>query len=412
MPKWVVVTSTVVLAVPFMLYFVNSQRSKMLQASSPPKPQAARSKKTPAPRSGVIDIEDLRPGSCGSLIPETLADMGAQATPKDRKAELRASKRSIEKLGLPSFKATLKEKGALPANRGPVRTICLNIGLTCNQACTHCHVESSPKSTESMSSTVANRLLEVLKVSPGVELLDITGGAPEMHKEFRPLVEAATKMGLKVQDRCNLTVMMEPGQEDLAEFLAKHKVTVVASLPCYAPDNVKKQRGAKVFERSIAALRELNDVGYGMPGSDLKLILVYNPAGPFLPPAQEKLEKAYKERLMEDFGVSFSNLYTMTNMPIKRYVDFLKKEGQLESYCNMLVENFNPEAANVMMCRGTVGVRWDGALFDCDFNLALELPHLGSAKTLFELDSFDSLTDKPIATGPHCYGCTAGAGSS
>jgi len=276
-------------------------------------------------------------------------------------------------------------------------------------------VESSPMKKETMTEEVRNRLLDVLRRSKHVKVLDITGGAPEMHSQFRPLVKAATDMGLSVQDRCNLTVLTEPGYEDLGRFLADHKVHVVASLPCYSESNVKKQRGAGVFERSISALKHLNSLGYGTEGSGLTLTLVYNPAGAFLPPSQKALEAAYKERLMTDFGVKFTQLYTMTNMAIKRYVDVLHREGKLEEYCRLLVDNFNPTAADNTMCRTSASMKWDGDIFDCDFNLALDLPRPAMPKvkkSIFDLDSFDDLRNDPIAVGPHCFGCTAGEGSS
>lgn len=337
--------------------------------------------------------------------------MEAELTLGGKKERNRRERRALNGLGLPSFKETLAEKNANPAVREAVQTVTLNIGLTCNQACTHCHVESSPKATETMSSEVAQRVLTVLKNSPGVKTLDITGGAPEMHAQFKTLVEGASALGLRVQDRCNLTVLLEPGHEGLVDFLAQHRVIIVASLPCYSAENVKKQRGVGVFERSIAAIKLLNEAGYGMEGSDLELNLVYNPAGAFLPPAQEMLQSAYQERLREDFGLEFNNLFTMTNMPIKRYVDVLKKEKKLETYCNMLVENFNPVAANATMCRNTVSLRWDGALFDCDFNLALETSKPGK-KDISEIESFEEVIGDPIEVGHHCFGCSAGAGSS
>ena len=276
-----------------------------------------------------------------------------------------------------------------------------------------------------MSAKTANRLIELIDNSQGsVKMLDITGGAPEMMEQFRPLVVAAHARGLEVIDRCNLTVLFEPGQEDLPAFLAGNGVKVVASLPCYSEENTDKQRGAGVFSRSIAALVELNKVGYGVKGTGLELDLMYNPGGAFLPPSEAALTEAYRSELGDTYGVEFSRLVTLTNMPIKRFADFLHREGKIEEYMRLLVENFNPAAAEGVMCRDLVSVSWDGRVFDCDFNQQLDMPmprSFGSAGgdgdggeglTVFDVDSLDELTGKRLAVDNHCFGCTAGAGSS
>lgn len=342
----------------------------------------------------------------------------------------------MDDLGLPSFKDFLaaQQPAPLAAVRKATEVLQLNIGLYCNQACNHCHVESSPERKEMMSAAVAARCLALLAECSTVTTLDLTGGAPEMNAQFRFLVEGARALdgarlaaGLKpleIIDRCNLTVLVEPGYEDLPAFLAQHKVRVAASLPCYSAKNVDTQRGNKVFERSIAGLQKLNAAGYGMPGSGLHLDLVYNPLGAFLPPPQAALEAKYKEELQSAFGVSFSQLFTMTNMPIKRFADFLSRRNELSSYLELLVRNFNPATVPSLMCSNTVSVGWDGQVFDCDFNqqLALSLHAPEAAPTadavqtapldVFSLAALDDLLAVPVSTDSHCFGCTAGMGSS
>lgn len=297
-------------------------------------------------------------------------------------------------------------------DRTCIETVQINVGKLCNQACLHCHVEAGPKRTEIMTEETAQRLVELLRASSGVRTVDITGGAPELNPHFRYLVDEATKLGLHVIDRCNLTVLFEPGQEGLAELLAERGVHIIASLPCYAKDNVDKQRGSGVFERSIQALRRLNDLGYGMAESNLKLDLVYNPGGAFLPPQQNRLELAYKQELRENFGIEFNRLYAMTNMPISRFLHQLERDGQYEEYMELLASSFNLAAALGVMCRSLVSVGWKGELFDCDFNQMLELPVSGKLRRIWEISSFDEPTFREIVFADHCYGCTAGAGSS
>ena len=262
-----------------------------------------------------------------------------------------------------------------------------------------------------MGAAGVDRLLQLLRASPGVRTLDLTGGAPELNPHFRRLVAGARALGVHVIDRCNLTVLFEPGQADLAAFLAAQRVHVVASLPCYTAATVDKQRGDGVFDRSIAALRELNAAGYAGADAGLTLDLMYNPAGASLPPPAEALEAAYKRELAEQFGITFSRLLTLTNMPIKRFADRLHQAGQTEAYMAALLGAFNPDAARHVMCTQLVSVRWDGALFSCDFNQQLDLA-LRGGPTIFDIATLDELQGCAIATDLHCLGCTAGAGSS
>ncbi len=308
--------------------------------------------------------------------------------------------------------AVLRRHGLEPLTRARVDTLQLNVTLRCNLACHHCHVESGPKRTEAMDEAVVARVLDLLAASPGVRTLDLTGGAPEMHPDFRVLVEGARALGLEVIDRCNLTILHERGYRDLPEFLAKNGVTVIASLPCYTGENVESQRGREVFDRSIEALRWLNSLGYGRASSDLSLDLVHNPLGPSLPPPQGELEKEYKVELRERFGIEFHRLLAITNMPIKRFGDMLVRRGQASEYLSLLVNHFNPRVVPQVMCRTLVSVGHDGQLYDCDFNLALELPLAGKRRTLWEIETLSELEGDPIATASHCFGCTAGAGSS
>ncbi len=311
----------------------------------------------------------------------------------------------------PDFEQTLAAHGVGPLTRTHTTTLQVNVGKLCNQACHHCHVEAGPKRTEIMPRHVAERVIRLLAESRQIETLDITGGAPELNPNFRFLVAQATRLGRHVIDRCNLTVLFEPRQEDLGEFLAENGVEVVASLPCYAAENVDQQRGRGVFDKSIRALQLLNSLGYRRPGSELTLNLVYNPLGAFLPPEQEKLEADYRKQLREHFGIEFNRLFTMTNMPIKRFAEWLAREGRQESYMCLLVNHFNPGTIENLMCRSLVSVGWDGQIYDCDFNQMVALGMRGT-RTIWDIQSLDGLEGKRIATGIHCFGCTAGAGSS
>jgi len=309
------------------------------------------------------------------------------------------------------FHSTLRSAG-LELGRAPLETLQVNVGKLCDLACHHCHVEAGPKRTEIMESHTVDRILELLSETQGVHTLDITGGAPELNPHFRRLVSEARKLDKMVMDRCNLTVLFRQGQENTAQFLADQKVQIVASLPCYTRQNVEKQRGLHVFNPSIEALQLLNGLGYGQSGTGLELDLVYNPLGPSLPPAQGQLEETYRQELGDRFGIVFNHLYTITNMPIKRFLHQLERNGQYESYMQTLLDAFNPCAAKGVMCRNLLSVGWDGQLYDCDFNQALELPLGGKPRTLWDIESLEQVNQEPIAFGDHCYGCTAGAGSS
>lgn len=304
------------------------------------------------------------------------------------------------------FRRSIQE---LKLDRRPLEILQVNVGKHCNQACLHCHVEAGPKRPERMAPATVERVLELLARSPSVTRVDITGGAPELNPCFRRLVSGARDLGRQVMDRCNLTVLLEEGQEDTPSFLASHGVQVTASLPCYSRENVDRQRGSGVFERSLEGLRRLNAVGYGR---SLELNLVYNPGGPFLPPPQERLEADFRQRLREDFGIEFTRLFTLANMPIRRFLFDLQRSGRLAEYVDLLVRSFNPAAAEGVMCRDLVSVGWDGRLWDCDFNQMVELPLGAGFRTIWDLESLSALSSGPIAFADHCYGCTAGAGSS
>ncbi len=296
-------------------------------------------------------------------------------------------------------------------NRRVLKTLQINVGKLCNQVCLHCHVGAGPnKKRENMGEDTFNRIFELLDKPHEIETVDLTGGAPELNQHFRKAVTGFREKGLKVLDRCNLTVLFEKGQEDTPKFLADHQVDVIASLPCYSPENVEKQRGDGVFYKSIKGLRTLNSLGYGAKDGP-SLNLVYNPSGPFLPPDQKQLEADYKQRLDEDYGIFFNELYAITNMPIQRFLFDLKRSGKLLDYMQLLVANYNTQAKDSVMCRSVLSVSWDGYLYDCDFNQMLGIP-VPSKHNLWDLDSFKDFSSGPIALGDHCYGCTAGTGSS
>ncbi len=295
-------------------------------------------------------------------------------------------------------------------SRSQTSTLQVNLGYRCNQTCVHCHVNAGPNRTEMMSNTLIELIPQVLKTR-NISTLDLTGGAPEMHPRFRELVRAARALGVKVIDRCNLTILFEEDQSGLGEFLAEQQVEVVASLPCYSLANVDKQRGNGVFDLSIAGLQKLNALGYGQPDSGLILNLVYNPQGPSLPPPQQSLEADYKHELAEHFDIVFNQLFTITNMPIKRFGSMLLSKGQFEPYMQLLKDNFSQANLENLMCRTTISVDWQGRLYDCDFNQQLALDVSGTHRKLEDLLDTD-LEDNTICTGDHCYGCTAGQGSS
>lgn len=314
------------------------------------------------------------------------------------------------------FEDSLAAHQCGPLVREETRTLQINVGKFCNQACHHCHVDAGPKRTEIMPREVAERTMELLARSPTVEVVDITGGAPELNPNFRWLATEARKQGRHVIDRCNLTVFFQPGMEDLPDFLAEHEVEIIASLPCYTAENVDNQRGRGVFDKSIRALQILNRLGYGLPDSPLALNLVYNPLGPSLPPPQACLEADYKQELRVRFGIEFHNLHTLANLPIKRFADFLRLKGQYAAYMGLLVNHFNPQTVSKLMCRSLISVGWDGKLYDCDFNQMLELGMSQvagtSGLTIWKIGSFSGFAGRHIRTASHCFGCTAGAGSS
>jgi len=300
-----------------------------------------------------------------------------------------------------------------PLARARLETLQVNLGYVCNQSCLHCHVNAGPTRTETMSAETGRQVLDFLHAS-GASTLDLTGGAPELHAQFRPLVEGARALGVPVIDRCNLTVLHEPGQEDLARFLAAHRVAIVASMPCYTPELVDRQRGKGVYESSIAAIRTLNALGYGVEGSALTLDFVYNPQGPVLPPAQAKLEADYKRILGEREGIRFNRLLTLANMPIQRFGSMLVTKGQFGAYMKLLREAHRDENLRTVMCRSLVSVDWQGYLYDCDFNQMLGLPLRVAGRPRVHVSQAigRDLEGNPIVVRDHCYGCTAGQGSS
>lgn len=370
---------------------------------------------------------------------ERLDTLGPAAVSREERTLRR---RALEDLGVPDWLTLVAQHKAarlgapqlpLPLRRRTPTLLQVNIGLYCNQACAHCHVESSPlKTEEQMETDTVVRILYLLQRTPSITTLDITGGAPELNQNFRMLVSMARELrgdALEIIDRCNLTVLQEPHQEDLVDFLASHRVRVVASLPCYSETNVDTQRGTGVFDRSISALLAFNKAGYGITttstndnnnnnNADLKLDLVYNPLGAFLPPEEKALEAKYKEELLENFGIRFNELFTMTNMPVKRFADFLYRRGELKEYMDLLVRNFNLETTDSLMCLNTISVGWDGRVFDCDFNQQLgygigtDEIHGAGGKTVFDVDTYADLMTDDIKNDNHCFGCTAGMGSS
>ena len=307
----------------------------------------------------------------------------------------------------------LLKKTHFPAiNRTRLDTLQVNLGYKCNQSCVHCHVNAGPNRVEMMDADTLALIPRVL-AARGLRTLDLTGGAPELHDGFRGLVRAARAQGVRVIDRCNLTILFEPGQEDMAEFLAGQRVDIVASMPCYSAANVDKQRGEGVFDLSIAALQKLNQLGYGQPGSGLSLNLVYNPQGPSLPPGQEALQADYKRELLAHFGIVFNELFALTNMPIQRFGSTLVSKGTFDTYMALLKGSYQPQNLSGVMCRNTVSVDWQGWLSDCDFNQQLGLP-LGTSGVQRHLRDLlkTSLDEQAIRVAGHCYGCTAGQGSS
>tara|TARA_B110000503_G_scaffold12013_4_gene16248 strand:- start:8058 stop:9014 length:957 start_codon:yes stop_codon:yes gene_type:complete len=297
-----------------------------------------------------------------------------------------------------------------PVYRATLDTLQVNLGYLCNLSCVHCHVNAGPTRTEQMDVETIDQILSLLD-SAGIKTLDLTGGAPELNPHFRYLVRAARALGVRVIDRCNLTVLLEPGQEDLGAFLAQQQVEISASLPCYSQDNVEAQRGKGVYSASIEALLQLNALGYG---AELILNLVYNPVGPVLPPPQHGLEADYRRELAARFGIRFNELFTITNMPISRFGSVLLAQGQYHEYMRLLRDNYSDSNVPTLMCRSLISVDWRGYLYDCDFNQMLDMPMLASDRRrhISDLLRESNVEGDPVFTAEHCYGCTAGQGSS
>ncbi len=311
-----------------------------------------------------------------------------------------------------SFSHTLTAHGFPPMRARLIHTLQVNLGKLCNQTCRHCHVDAGPSRTEIMTRETMDDVLAVLRRHPEITTVDLTGGAPEMNPHFEYLVSACRALGRTVMDRCNLTVFFVKDKTHLPAFLAEHRVAIIASLPCYLEENVDRQRGKGVFGRSLAAIRQLNALGYGTEGGDLELNLVYNPVGPHLPPNQTELEATYRDELLSRFGIRFNRLYSITNMPINRFLEDLREQGRHEQYLNLLIEHFNPHSVEHVMCRTLLSVGWDGRLYDCDFNQMLDLPVARMLPQTIAAFDAGTLPTRPIVVGQHCYGCTAGAGSS
>lgn len=334
---------------------------------------------------------------------------GAQQPLASAASQLRVLNRDSQ--GRKPFTQALAESGLAPLTATGITVFQINVGKLCNQTCSHCHVDAGPDRREIMTRETAELCIEALR-GADIPTVDITGGAPELNPNFRWLIEQSRALGRQVMDRSNLSVLLLPGQQDLADFLAAHQVEIVASLPYFLEQQTDAQRGAGVFTKSIEALRKLNALGYGQPGSKLRLNLVYNPVGAFLPPAQHAVEADFKRELAGRHGIVFNSLYTITNMPINRFLDFLLRSGNYERYMEKLVNAYNPVAAAGVMCRYTLSVGWDGTLYDCDFNQMLDLP-LGFDTPAHIRDFHAALHGRRrITVGQHCYGCTAGSGSS
>ncbi len=310
------------------------------------------------------------------------------------------------------FQQKLMESDLFPLTPTNTSTFQINVGKMCNQVCKHCHVDAGPDRKEIMAKETMQQCLNVLLANPSLQTVDLTGGAPEMNPDFRWFVEEIKKMERHIIVRCNLTIIRANKKYyDLPDFFKMHGVEVVSSLPFYNKDRTDKQRGDGVFEDSIRALQMLNEVGYGLEGSELKLNLVYNPAGAFLPPSQDALEMEFKKALQKDYGIYFHSLYAITNLPISRYLDYLLQSGNYEKYMEKLLDAYNPTAAANVMCRSTISVGWDGFLYDCDFNQMLEMKVDSKSNHVSNYNN-DFLQQRNIIVGQHCYGCTAGAGSS
>ena len=316
-----------------------------------------------------------------------------------------------ESIGIPTFQKKLEPIGLFPLKPTGVDIFQINVGKMCNQVCKHCHVDAGPDRKEIMTRETMQQILDTIR-GTDVKTVDLTGGAPEMNPDFRWFVEEISAMGKSIIVRCNLTIIVaNPKYNDLPEFYKKHKIQVVSSLPYFAARRTDAQRGEGVFEKSIKALKMLNEVGYGMPDTGLKLDLVYNPSGAFLPGDQMELQTEFKSKLRELYDIEFNELYAITNLPISRFLDYLRNTDNYEDYMHELVNAFNPAAAAGVMCRNTISVSWDGYLYDCDFNQMLDMKLENTATHISEFD-WNTVNDRPIRISQHCFGCTAGAGSS
>lgn len=310
------------------------------------------------------------------------------------------------------FQQNMEIASLFPLRPVSIEIFQVNVGKMCNQVCKHCHVDAGPDRKEIMTRQTMQLCLDAINNNPSIRTVDLTGGAPELNPDFRWFVEQIKLSGKHIIVRCNLTIILANKRfYDLPEFFKQHNIEVVSSLPSYSRDRTDRQRGDGVFEDSIKALKMLNAVGYGIAGSGLTLNLVYNPAGAFLPPSQTALEKEFKDALLKDFGIVFNNLYTITNMPISRYLDYLLQSGNYEKYMEKLIDAFNPAAAANVMCRNTISISWDGYLYDCDFNQMLDLKVSCNSKHLSDFNAAN-LINREIIVNQHCYGCTAGLGSS
>ncbi len=325
-------------------------------------------------------------------------------------ADAAAQLKIIQSVAPRSFHDALRDKGMTGLRADGLDILQVNVGKLCNMTCRHCHVDAGPDRREIMTRDTIDLCLDAVRVA-GIGTVDLTGGAPEMNPDFRYFVQEARVLGAHVIDRCNLTILLAKGYGDLPEFLAEHSVEIVASLPCYMQENTDQQRGEGAYDQSIEAIQRLNSLGYGRDKSGLTLTLVFNPGGPALPPDQAQLEQAYRNYLKQTFDIDFNRLFTITNMPISRFLEDLLESNQYEQYMQTLIDAFNPTAAAGVMCRRMISVGWDGQLFDCDFNQMLELgvrdgqpKHIGDFR-------FDELASRQIVVGQHCFGCTAGAGS-
>jgi radical SAM/Cys-rich protein len=327
-------------------------------------------------------------------------------------ADTATQRATLEALPLArSFEDAAAAAGHEPLRAAAIQVLQINVGKRCNQACHHCHVDAGPDRAEVMTSDVVDACLHFLETSD-IPAVDITGGAPELHPRFRDIVRRAHAAGRHVIDRCNLTITRLPNYADLPDFFAEHRIEVIASLPSFSERQTNAQRGDGVFADSITALHRFNEVGYGIEGSGLLLNLVTNPVGAFLPGSQAALEADWKRELKRRHGITFNRLYTITNMPISRFLQFLIDSGNLETYMDRLTASFNPATVDGLMCRTTLSVGWDGRLYDCDFNQMLDLgTELGAPQTIFDA-TLETLAARRIVVGPHCFGCTAGAGSS